>query len=64
MQMQSTHYKLFILSLTLVCSFSAKSLFADVISNQVSPDIQEPMGTYNQGGLNVINMTVDTVISS
>ena len=64
MQMQPTHYKLFILSLTLICSFSAKSLFADVISNQVSPDIQEPTGTYNQGGLNVINMTVDTVISS
>ena len=42
----------------------ATPVFADVISANVSPDIQEPAGTYNQGGLNILNLSVDTVIGT
>jgi len=41
----------------------SSNLYADVISNNIPPEIQEPAATYDQGGLNVLNMRVDTVIS-
>jgi len=41
------------------------SLYADVISNNVSPEIQEPAGTYDQpGGLNIVNFTLETVVNA
>ncbi len=60
------HHKPPIILSLFISGFSllSGSAIADVISNQVSPDIQEPAGTYDQGALNVINMTVRTVLEN
>ncbi len=53
------------LYLTIISSLGLTSLLkADVISGNVSPDIQEPVGTYERGDPILVNMSVITVISS
>lgn len=54
---------LFLTLTTVACLQYSGNVLADVISNNISPDIQEPASTYAQG-VNILNMTVDTVIGT
>jgi len=59
----SSNRPLLVFLLAILPLFSA-SAFAEVISANVSPEIQEPAGIYDQGGINILNMTIDTVIQN
>lgn len=46
------------------CFILLNNALADVISANVSPDIQEPANTYTQAGQIVLNMRINTVIAT